>query len=260
MQPTTLTLPALAGWSVAAALIVLSIRSEILQRMPAGVGRSVGKCAALLTLLLAGLAAWAAGDSSRRELLQGVIVQATDPVAYVITQSASGAGNVLFALAVWPVLMLPVLIGQLPALVAFVREHRAFSSVLCGLAVIAALMFVPGHQHNKVLLDLLRNYALRFAISSWTGRWLFALLAAWGTLSLVSMRSTRPVGAITLFAWVGQLLPVLLIEPRYFIPAMSITMLFRRMESAPLEWLQLGYSIALALGLHFVHADTPLFL
>lgn len=87
-----------------------------------------------------------------------------------------------------------------------------------------------------------------------------AVAAGWLIATAFSAGFERYALPLVALVWLGTLLPVELVEPRYYLPTYAVLILLRPPLPAYQEWIILGYSVAGGLALHWVHTQTTFFL
>lgn len=170
--------------------------------------------------------------------------------------------NLAFSAALAPVAFLPWLIFSLPHVLARLRQSPWSAAGTAVLLVAACLLVPAGDERNRVdvMPELLRNYVLQAATSTVAGRLGMAATAGWLIATVLTAGFERYALAFLALIWLGTLLPVELVEPRYYLPTYALLILLRPPLPAYQEWIVLGYSVAGGLALHLVHTQTAFFL
>ena len=170
--------------------------------------------------------------------------------------------NVLFSAATGAALLLPWLIFALPRTWARVRRSPRPFAAGALLLLVACLLVPAGDIRNRVevMPELLRNYLLQATLGSYSGRLLMAVAAGWLIATAFCAGFERYALPLVALVWLGTLLPVELVEPRYYLPTYAVLILLRPPLPAYQEWIILGYSVAGGLALHWVHTQTAFFL
>jgi len=153
--------------------------------------------------------------------------------------------NVFFSLFVCTVLFLPLFAAQTPQVLALVRQRPWLLAALAGLLGLYLLTFRGDHPMNQ-LPGYLRNERLQFALHNIWTRLLFFLPIAWAVLGLLVTPLRRPVDYWLYPFWVLVLLPVWLVEQRYYLPGFALLLLFRVPASPGIERGLLAWQVLLS--------------
>ena len=157
---------------------------------------------------------------------------------------AASPGNVMFFLALLPLLFAPLVI-------AFRTEERlalkkvAVVGTLLTAFVLTYLFFDAPHPYN-MFRGHLRTYLFIGVKADWGVRAGFAALTAFGLLLLFVTRFTSHTALLLAVCTVAALLPMKLIEQRYYYPALALGLLFRRHSASKTEWALAGYGAVLS--------------
>jgi alpha-1,2-glucosyltransferase len=181
------------------------------------------------------------------------------PMCYPHLQQTSTLGwNMLIFCALASIWLAPVQLAMARECVNFVGRNRLLSLaiVLAVIALISRLWIEDPRNRISHFVDLLRNYVMDFAIGSVYGYVLFATTAIWAIISILATKWTHQCGYLTLGVVVLTMGPIMLVEPRYFIPAASWYLLFRSHQSVAVERVQLVWMFILACGLHWFQSAT----
>lgn len=176
-------------------------------------------------------------------------VSLDDPAIHVVSASI---GNLLFSLACFSLLFLPLHLANASAIWAFTRRRPGL--VIVGIVLVAAVIsrYVPSHPWNwpGVLPFLLRNRCLWLLTGSLMGKTVFVALVSVGALSLAVSRMRTPADYLLYPLWAVLLVPMVLIEPRYYLPVLVFWELLR-VRFPPWAEMALGiYWVGGALILH----------
>jgi alpha-1,2-glucosyltransferase len=144
--------------------------------------------------------------------------------------------NLLFMLVCFFLMFLPLIVSRLPQIA---RLHPA---VLMGVALSSVLLFFGTfrvdhpYNHNDITEDVfLRNTVLQAMTSSTLARVATSVAIALAALSLCVIRLRQPVHYLIYPFAALSVMPVWLIEQRYYLPAFALFMLFRESSSPGVE-------------------------
>jgi alpha-1,2-glucosyltransferase len=144
--------------------------------------------------------------------------------------------NLLFMLVCFFLMFLPLIVSRLPRIV---RLHPA---VLLGIALSSVVLFFGTfrvdhpYNHNDITEDVfLRNTVLQAMTSSTFARVASSVAIALAALSLFVIRLRQPVHYLIYPFAALSVMPVWLIEQRYYLPAFALFMLFRESASPGVE-------------------------
>ena len=156
--------------------------------------------------------------------------------------------NLLFMLLCFFVMFLPLILSTLPQIV------RLPPALLVGVPLSSVVLyfgtFRVDHQNNLVGLDYFLHNGLLEAITSSTGAGVVTSLAmALAVLSLCVIRLRQPVQYLLYPFAALSVMPSWLIEPRYYLPAFVLFMLFRESASPRVERTLLAANVVMALSL-----------
>lgn len=154
-------------------------------------------------------------------------------------QISVSPGNVMFFLALLPLLFLPLIAAFRKEELRDIRKPVVIGAVL-GTFLVTYLLFEAPHPYN-LFQGHLRTYLFLAVKGDSLTRFGFSALAAFGMLLLFVTRfiSHR---ALLAFCTVCALLPMKLIEQRYYFPALALGLLFREHSGVKTERLLAGYS------------------
>ena len=170
--------------------------------------------------------------------------------------------NLAFSAAIGAVAFLPWLVVSLPRVWSRLRQSR-WSAAGTGLLLVTACLLMPvDDERNRVdfMPELLHNHVLQMATSSIAGRLVMAAATGWLFATMLTAGFERYSLAFLALIWLGTLLPLELVEPRYYLTTYALLILMRPPIKAYQEWVILGYFVACGLALHLVHAQTRYFL
>jgi hypothetical protein len=162
----------------------------------------------------------------------------------------NGLPNIEFAIGLGGVLFAPILWSTRKRFLNFLRTP-GWAILFFGLLLFVGYTFVVRHLFNTdpSLIDgFLRNRIL-FAITHTWLLWLFAVVVATAALGFCLLPFCRgaEMFKIPLYAiGLGALLPLGLIEQRYYLPLFALLWVFRAPVSETLERVQLALSAILA--------------
>lgn len=165
-------------------------------------------------------------------------------------------GNVYFALFVCTVLFLPVFAANVPRAIHLVRLMCSGTGWLVVLLVMwvfvmnfvlnSALTLTVNHDMNQ-LPGFLHNDALLWAADGKVHKLLFLVPILFAGLSLAVLPLREPACVVLYPFWVLAVLPIGLIEHRYYLSGVTLLLLFRVPQNRTVEVVQLGYWMALSL-------------
>ncbi len=165
-------------------------------------------------------------------------------------------GDIFFALMILPALFLPPWISALPRIWRLLRTSRIWWGVLPACFALYMATFTASHPFNQPILSyFLRNRVLAYATSSAARKAACFLPIAWSLLVLAvtplrrsSFRLLYPFAALSL-------VPLWLIEQRYFIVPIALFLCMRAPDSRRVAWMQVGYGmlVTAALFIPLVH-------
>jgi len=144
--------------------------------------------------------------------------------------------NLLFMLVCFFLMFFPLIVSRLPQIA---RLHPA---LLIGVALSSAVLFFGTfrvdhpYNHNVITQDIfLRNAMLHATTSSTLARVATSVVIALAALSLFVIRLRQPVHYLIYPFAALSVMPVWLIEQRYYLPAFALFMLFRESASPSTE-------------------------
>jgi len=160
--------------------------------------------------------------------------------------------NIFFSLIVFFFLFLPLHLVSLPQMRWPVKQRYVLVVGCVVLAGIFMLTFTVDHPHNLYYRRFLRNRFLKIFTSNVLLQASLLIPIVWSTLYLSICPLHRKSQYLLYPFWVFSLLPVWLIEARYYIPAMTLFLLFKKPEQIEREkWLS-GYFCLVSTILFFI--------
>jgi alpha-1,2-glucosyltransferase len=157
--------------------------------------------------------------------------------------------NLLFMLACFFLMFFPLIASTLPRIV---RLHPA---LLAGVALGSAALFFGtfrvDHPYNAVASEdvFVRNQILRLMTSSTPARVAACITIGLAALSLFVIRLRQPIHYLIYPFAALTVMPVWLIEQRYYLPGFALFMAFREAASPAVERTMLAVNAALSLYL-----------
>jgi len=146
--------------------------------------------------------------------------------------------NVFFSLLSFFFLFLPLHLVNLPQIRWPVKQPYLFLIGCLVLSGIFMFTFTVDHPHNLYYRRFLRNRFLKIFTSNVLLQASLLIPILWSILSLSICSLHRRSQYLLYPFWLFSLLPVWLIEARYYIPAMTLFLLFKKPEQIKLEkWL-----------------------
>ncbi|WP_432722866.1 hypothetical protein R0381_001432 [Jeongeupia wiesaeckerbachi] len=137
-------------------------------------------------------------------------------------------GNVFFMLLLYAIFLLPSVIANLPATLAYARHHGAAPLWLAALLVVYLFGFQNSHPYNAIQPEyFLRNGLLTLLSSSLPVKLLFFIPIALAALDWLAMAQRRPELYVIAAFSVLALLPSWLIEQRYMMIPFALLLLYR---------------------------------
>ena len=127
-------------------------------------------------------------------------------------------GNLLFSLVTFALLFWPLLPGLCRHGVERIKRYP-YLAIIPLVFIVLCLLYDPSHRWNR-LHYLIRNRILGLLTSWAVGRAAFCAMAAAGALAAIGLRFRKPADHVSLLIWPALLVPVVLVEPRYYIPAL----------------------------------------
>ncbi|MEE4331372.1 MAG: hypothetical protein V2J10_10920 [Wenzhouxiangella sp.] len=163
-------------------------------------------------------------------------------------------------LTVWLVL-LPLHLARLPEVIALLRRRPLIVLALIGLFVLYMASFSVTHFYNLGLPEFhLRNRVLGWLDGDWRWRALGFIGIVWALLTLAVTRLKTPAGYWLYPITLAALLPVELIEQRYYIVPAVFFLLLRERGRPAVEWSLLAWFVMLSAGLTAAFASQRYFL
>ena len=144
--------------------------------------------------------------------------------------------NLLFMLVCFFLMFLPLIVSRLPQI------SRLHPAVLISVALASVVLFFGTfrvdhpYNHNDITEDIfLRNAVLQVMTASTLARVATSVAIALAALSLFVIRLRQPVHYLIYPFAALSVMPVWLIEQRYYLPAFALFMLFRESASPGVE-------------------------
>jgi alpha-1,2-glucosyltransferase len=152
------------------------------------------------------------------------------------------AGNLFFSLLVLFGIWMPSLLFRAATMGRFRRAHRlVFASVALG-GLLFLLTFVSNHPWNQKL-RILGNTLLVFSRSGPGSKMLLYLPMAVALGWLCTTPLARKSMYFLYVFWAISLLPIWVIQPRYYLPQIVLLLLFRRREDPRVEMATIVYAL-----------------
>ena len=159
------------------------------------------------------------------------------------------AGNLAISVALAGVLFFPLHLANVGRLATWIRRRWPLAALLVASATAVAFVYVPEHPWNK--MDwLLRNQFMALLLDGTVRRLGFAALLTITGLSLLATPLLRPAAKMLYPFWFLSLVPIVLVEPRYHMPALLLFLLLRQPESRNVEIALWAWFAVLSAGLH----------
>ena len=167
-----------------------------------------------------------------------------DPSSHVPTLSLV---NPLFALFCFGALFAPVLLAARKETSEWISKHKKASAAILALICAASAFLAPTHPWNN-LPWLWHNEILAWLFRDMAGRTVLAATASFAALSLAALPlATNAARLSWIFSFLA-LVPVALIEPRYYILPFALATLLRKPRSMRVETVQLALFILVAVA------------
>ena len=167
-------------------------------------------------------------------------------------------GNIYFLLFLFFWLLLPMNIANFPRILRLVRERRWIILEIMLFYLVFMFTFYNTHPLNQYYPDYyLRNKLLILVTNEPVLKSLFFIPIAYALLSLcVTALHEKRFYLLYPFTLIS-LVPFWLIEPRYYFVPLSLFILFKKEHSPWVEWLTVGFFIALsAVILYYMRIET----
>jgi hypothetical protein len=174
-----------------------------------------------------------------------------DPASHVPRPSLA---NPIFALFCYGALFLPLTLSRRRKISEWVSARPKTAACALLAVAVTAMTVSPTHRWNQMPW-LLHNEILNWVFRDYYTRLVLAVVAAMAALSLATDLDTRN-GRLILFFSFLSLLPVQLVEPRYYIVPFTLLALFRKPANAWAESAQTALFAALAIAAHLYHLNT----
>ncbi len=167
--------------------------------------------------------------------------------------------NLLFMLVCFFLMFLPLIVSKLPQVA---RLHRA---ILIGVPLSSAMLFFGtfrvDHSGNTQWQDYyIRNAMLEAMTSSPVAGVVTSVAIALAVLSLCVIRLRQPAQYLIYPFAAVSVMPIWLVEQRYYMPVFALFMLFRESASAKVERALLAMYVVMALYLFAGVVDSSFFL
>ncbi len=162
-------------------------------------------------------------------------------------------GNVYFCLFLHFFLFLPLHLSNLGNIPAFMRERKWVLPLLGAFFMLYWTMFRIDHPYNYApyVSVFLRSRALQFFTSRPEFRPLFFIPVALAAMSLCVTRLKRPSFYLVYPFTALSLLPIWLIEQRYYMLPFSLFILFKEKSSARTDYATLTYYVLISAVLFY---------
>lgn len=169
--------------------------------------------------------------------------------------------QVFFMLLTFWVVLLPLHLASLPAIGRLLRRQPLWPVGLILLFALYMATFAVTHVYNLGLPEFhLRNRVLGWLSDDWLWRALAFIGMAWTLLTLAVTRLETTAGYWLYPVTLAALLPVELIEQRYYIVPMVIFLLLRSRGRPAVEGSLLAWFVVLSAGLTAAFASQRYFL
>ena len=185
------------------------------------------------------------------------------------TQAVHGFGlaglpNIEFAIGLGGALFLPILASTSARFSEAMRRPR-WAILFAGILLFVGVTFAAEHPYNAdpAVIDEFLHNRLLYEIAQPPPRWVFALVVAVAAFGFALLPVVERAGSfkIPLYAFgAASLLPISLIEQRYYLPLFALVWAIRAPASAPLERTQLALNILLTIAVLVAMARSAIFL
>jgi len=169
--------------------------------------------------------------------------------------------QIWFLLLVFWLVLLPLHIGSLGESIQWLRKNPWRVLPVLAVPALVILSFDVTHPYNLALPEFhLRNGLLRLLDTDWRLLLFGSIAMTWSVLTLIVTRVRSPIGLWLYPVTVVALLPVELIEQRYYIVPIVLFLLFRKARDTRVEIALLLWFLILSSGLTAAIASTRYFL
>jgi len=169
--------------------------------------------------------------------------------------------QVWFLLLVFWLILLPLHIASLGESIRWLRKSLWRMLLILALPALVMISFDVTHPYNLALPEFhLRNGVLRLLDTDWRLLLLGSIAMTWSVLTLIVTRVRSPIGAWLYLVTAIALLPIELIEQRYYIVPIVLFLLFRKARATAVEVALLLWFLILSSGLTAAIASTRYFL
>lgn len=164
-----------------------------------------------------------------------------------------------FLLLFW-LLLLPLHIASLGEAIQWLRDRPWRVPAILAIPALVMMSFEVTHPYNLALPEFhLRNGLLKLLDSDWRLLLLGSVAMTWSVLTLIVTRVSSPIGLWLYPVTAIALLPVELIEQRYYIVPVVLFLLFRKARDTGVEITLLLWFVLLSSGLSAAIASTHYF-
>jgi alpha-1,2-glucosyltransferase len=169
--------------------------------------------------------------------------------------------QIWFCLLVFWIVLLPLHLACLGEIVAWLRARWWRLGLMLALPALVMVSFEVTHPYNLALPNFhLRNGLLHWLVQDWRALLIGAAAMAWSVLTLIVTPLKQPLGRWLYPVAALALLPVELIEQRYYIVPIVLFLLLRQPGNPRLEQALLLWFIILSAILSAAIASTRFFL
>lgn len=158
-------------------------------------------------------------------------------------------GNLAISLVTAGILFFPLHLARRPAVFGWLKTHRVATALLLLATLAVGLSYVPGHRWN-LIPEMLRNRLIAVLTQDHAWRLLFAAAMAAVVLSVKVTPLVRPAAVLIYPFWFLVLVPVLLVEPRYYMSAFALFLLLRERDDPRQEITLCAWLAFLSVWLH----------
>ena len=163
--------------------------------------------------------------------------------------------NPLFALFCYGALFAPTILSERKKIAEWASAHRWTATITVAAAAATAMTISPTHPWNNMPW-LLHNEILNWVFRDFSTRIVLACVSGAAALHLAATLHT-PAGRLLLVFCFLSLLPVQLVEPRYYVVPFAFAIVFRKPADAWTESAQLALFAILAVMAHLYHIHGP---
>lgn len=149
--------------------------------------------------------------------------------------------NVYFMLVVFALLYVPVCLQRAEAAFSLLRRPAALAGISL-LLLLFLFAYEIDHPYNQPVYDgFVHNRFLHALGATPAARAVFVAAAAMSALTVASVRLGRPAFLALYPAALASLLPVWLVEPRYYLVPFALFQVFRAPFDRRIEWILLAF-------------------